>query len=195
MSFYGIKDNKCRIDLTERTPEITTIEDLGFTVNSSLTLIINSMTENGILIFSVSNVTNTSIYPMVIPEDDAAIVIINKVGNSASVEFHFYDSFYTNQYSYIGTSILAGWIRIGKATEFSITTSNIPSQSSQDYHRALNVKGNHAIVTMANNYGFIGDKQGIDYTYCILNKEKFILHVRNNTNSTITGLTFNVCIL
>ena len=123
MRFYGIKENKCHIDLTERTPEICTIEELGFTVNTNLrTILDNYFGKNCILIYSVSNVTNTRVYPVTVPSNDAAIVIINKVGNFASIEFHFYDSFYTNQYLFNEQSgpRLAGWMQIDSNINLSV---------------------------------------------------------------------------
>ena len=203
MSFYGIKDNKCREDITQRTPEIASIENLGYTNESSLiTILSDYLYKNCMLIYSVSNVTNTNIYPIKIPSTDAAIIIINKVGNSASIEFHFYDEIYVNQYLFDSQTghHLAGWKRISKIIEFSITINNVSAAGNETYRKDLsnyNI-GNkvHAIVTPLFDYGFNANGvESINYRYCIDNRNTFILRVRNNLNSVITGLRFNVCIL
>lgn len=192
---YALKDNKCREDITDRTPEIATIEDLGYTKDTKIESIINQMNTNGILIYSVSNVTSTSIYPVKIPADDSAIVIIHKVGNSATISFHFYDSFYTNHYS---NGNLAGWIKVGKIELPQVEFRNILSGYNFDHVEDLSPYGitdsAHINVTLLTSNTFIGDKPKIDYLYYV-KYGKLYLNCKNNGSSTLASVKFNICII
>lgn len=215
MNFYGIKDNKCHIDLTERTPEIASIEDLGYTTNTSLLTILQNMNENGMLIYSVSDYTSTNVYPAVVPtEDDAAIVIIRKVGNYATLEFHFYNSFYVNHYLFTSQSgpRLSGWIQVATnlslkdalpIAKIKITTGTIPNGTY--YTRRIdlseyNISSDRvvtAIVTPEDNFSFTSDGRRTFEHVAIIEEDNqtLIFRVRNNSGSQISSLVYRICII
>lgn len=206
MSFYGIKDNKCRIDLTERTPEIATIEDLGYTSNTSLlTILDNYRNKNCLLIYSVSNVSSTKVYPITVPEDDSAIVIINKVGNHASIEFHFYNSFYTAQYLFgsQGGPRLSNWMQISKAAIVK-GSLDIPyplaPQATMQMHKdlsAYNIPSDASIVvTQTHSSDGAFQVMDIDIVPLLSSNNKVYFYVKNKSSRvTYKSITFNWCII
>lgn len=192
---YALKDNKCREDITDRTPEIATLTELGYNTATSLTHIVQNMNSNGILVYSVSNVTSTNIYPVKIPADDSAVVVINKVNSVATISFHFYDSFYTNHYSHRN---LAGWVKADKIELPQVKLQNIPSGYSFNTTIDLTEYGitndAHVNVTLLTTNSFVGDKPKIDHIFYV-KRGKLYLHVKNNSSSTLASVEFNVCIL
>lgn len=194
---YALKDNKCREDITDRTPNITTLADLGYPdANYALEHIIETnMNDKGILVYSVSNVTNTNVYPVKVPADDFAIVVITKTSGVATISFHFYDSFYINHYSY---EQLAGWIKVGKTELSTIEFRNIPSGYIFDHVEDLSVYGNidnaHVNVTLLTENSFIGDKPKIDFIYYVKYGNLY-LHCKNNGSSSLASVKFNICII
>ena len=190
---YAIKDNKCHEDITDRTPKITTLADLGYDDTTSLEYIIQTdMNDNGILVYSVSNIVDDRVYPIKVPTDDSAIVIINKANNCAAISFNFYDSIYVNHYSY---GSLAGWIKLNKTELPQYEFKNIPSGYNFTAGFDLEVEdGAHVNVTLLTENSFIGDKPKIDYLYYVKNNRLY-LHCKNNSSSTLASVLFKICIL
>ena len=149
----------------------------------------------GILVYSVSNVTNTNVYPAKVPADDFAIVVITKTSGVATISFHFYDSFYINHYSY---EHLTGWIKVGKTELTQVEFRNIPSGYSFDHVEDLSPYGitdsTHINVTLLTENSFIGDKPKIDFIYYVKYGNLY-LHCKNNGSSTLASVKFNICII